>query len=167
MQAVIENTPVKHAAAAKRRGSYRLSLVPDGMRFVPLPSALGRGQTPKKATPAKVAHHVDKEEGEEETGMITVVQGDNNDKIYLEPTVERAALQPFRTPEQPSKKIMRNTSAVPRTRKMEIAHTPVRGPNSLRKALLMRSARKVLAGSESRAIEVCLCSVHSALSNLF
>ena len=142
MQAVIENTPVKRRQSTiePRRGSYRLSLVPEGKRFVPLPSNLGLPETPKKTVPVPESD----EEEEESEECVTVVEGDNNDRIYLEPV--SLSPKPFGTPQQQRHKMnVRHTDAVPRTRKTEMIQTPVKGPNSLRKALLMKSARKVLA----------------------
>ncbi|WWC97303.1 hypothetical protein V866_004182 [Kwoniella sp. B9012] len=227
----------------RRRASHRLSLVPEGKTFVPLSpiknrrhSTLGLGGmgTPAKAAAkSKLSEEVPQEQEEEENAeesVLDVANGDEGDKIYLEVneeenkenekpsgSIKRIHENPFMTPQQIRKAPLRNTSAVPRTRKMAgtepieakqvndkatspvskdsptpatppktprsvplpttgdtpynppvtpsskgVTSTPVparvalstpKGPATLRKALLLRSARKVWQESRASGVE--------------
>ncbi|WWD06077.1 hypothetical protein V865_004162 [Kwoniella europaea PYCC6329] len=227
----------------RRRASHRLSLVPEGKTFVPLSpiknrrhSTLGLGGmgTPAKAAAkSKLSEEVPQEQEEEENAeesVLDVANGDEGDKIYLEVneeenkeneepsgTIKPIHENPFMTPQQTRKAPLRNTSAVPRTRKMaatenieakqiddkstsqvskdspapatppktprsvplptagdtpynppatpssqKVSSTPVparvalstpKGPATLRKALLLRSARKVWQESRASGVE--------------
>ncbi|WVW81504.1 hypothetical protein I302_103498 [Kwoniella bestiolae CBS 10118] len=125
----------------RRRASHRLSLVPEGKTFVPLSpiknrrhSTLGLGGmgTPaKSASKSKLSEEVPQEQEEqEEEPAVDVANGDEGDKVYLEmneeknkeneePVVTNKPIHdnPFITPQQTRKAPLRNTSAVPRTRK--------------------------------------------------
>ncbi|OCF59896.1 hypothetical protein L486_02569 [Kwoniella mangroviensis CBS 10435] len=227
----------------RRRASHRLSLVPEGKTFVPLSpiknrrhSTLGLGGmgTPgKAAAKSKLSEEVPQEQEEEENAeesVLDVANGDEGDKIYLEVneeenkenenpsrSIKRIHENPFITPQQTRKAPLRNTSAVPRTKRMaatentepkqiddkstspvskdapapatppktprsvplpttgdtpynppatpsyqKVSSTPVparvalstpKGPATLRKALLLRSARKVWQESRASGVE--------------
>ncbi|WWD22333.1 hypothetical protein CI109_106824 [Kwoniella shandongensis] len=138
--------------SVRRRASHRLSLVPSGKTFVPLSPAKNRrhstlglggmGVTAKmgggKSKLSEEIHEeqseIDQEE-EAEQSVVDVTDGDEGDVVYLEVTDEPKEVadaiatpstihnNPFMTPQQTRKAPLRNTSAVPRTRKMNAPAT--------------------------------------------
>ncbi|WVQ94019.1 hypothetical protein IAU59_001097 [Kwoniella sp. CBS 9459] len=242
----IKWAPGSPAQGLRRRASHRLSLVPEGKTFVPLSPAknrrhstlgLGEMRTPAKtASKSKLSEEIPQEQGEEEEEVagepvIDMANGEEGDKVYIEMTEEEQDKEeevvqskpihknPFMTPQQTRKAPLRNTSAVPRTRKVanpnstsaseevapehqverasevdttpatppksprsvplpaamdtpynppatpasqKMSATPVparvalstpKGPATLRKALLLRSARKVWQESNEAGVE--------------
>ncbi|WVQ91375.1 hypothetical protein IAS59_005173 [Cryptococcus gattii] len=190
----------------RKRASHRMSLVPADKIFHPCSparnrrhSTLGLGDIKMKSSKSQLGQEVMMEEEQEDIdqSVIEVAEGEDGDKIYLEVTeeveekdeethepVSSVHSNPFLTPQQKAKAPLRNTSAVPRTRKLSAPEatedtangsaldkstppppspqknpqslpiTPVpipahvalstpKGPATLRKALLLRSARKV------------------------
>ncbi|KJE05707.1 hypothetical protein I311_00432 [Cryptococcus gattii NT-10] len=190
----------------RKRASHRMSLVPADKIFHPCSparnrrhSTLGLGDIKMKSSKSQLGQEVMTEEEQEDIdqSVIEVAEGEDGDKIYLEVTegveekdeethepVSSVHSNPFLTPQQKTKAPLRNTSAVPRTRKLpapettedtanrsaldkstppppspqenpqSLPITPVpvpahvalstpKGPATLRKALLLRSARKV------------------------
>ncbi|KAE8543058.1 hypothetical protein D1P53_000545 [Cryptococcus gattii VGV] len=190
----------------RKRASHRMSLVPADKIFHPCSparnrrhSTLGLGDIKMKSSKSQLGQEVMMEEEQEDIdqSVIEVAEGEDGDKIYLEVTeeveekdegtdepVSSIHNDPFLTPQQKAKAPLRNTSAVPRTRKLpapeitedsangsaldkstppppspqenpqSLSITPVpvpahvalstpKGPATLRKALLLRSARKV------------------------
>ncbi|KAK8845388.1 hypothetical protein IAR55_006101 [Kwoniella newhampshirensis] len=131
----------------RRRASHRLSLVPAGKSFMPLSPAKNRrhsslglggmGVTAKMSSnKSKLSEEIQEEEAnddneeEVEQSVVGVTNGDEGDMVYLEmneETKEEATTafepqaihnNPFMTPQQTRKAPLRNTSAVPRTRKI-------------------------------------------------
>ncbi|WWC57837.1 uncharacterized protein I303_100372 [Kwoniella dejecticola CBS 10117] len=237
----LESQPIPDSPSGskpRRRASHRLSLVPEGKTFVPLSPVKGRRQstlglggldTPAASrgnTKSKLSEQVIQEGAKDgEESNVDMANGDEGDKVYLEVNEEESndaeelhnqkAIHenPFMTPQLARKAPMRNTSAVPRTRKLpsaekedevpktnspvskespapatppktprsvplpesaetpynppvtpsaKAASTPVparvalstpKGPATLRKALLLRSARKVWQDSREAGVE--------------
>ncbi|WVQ76390.1 hypothetical protein IAR50_006056 [Cryptococcus sp. DSM 104548] len=199
---------------AKRRASYRMSLVPAGKNFVPFAlspaknrrhSTLGLGGMSEGVSGSKSKlgqeMHTEPDEDAEDT-PYEVTEGEEGDKIYIEAAeddedeeeIVTSAIQPnpFMTPQPKGKAPMRNTSAVPRTRTLptdkpldsstpppssphksprKLPTTPLpvpahvalstpKGPATLRKALLLRSARKVWHETHATGIDGAMQDGH-------
>ncbi|ODN75915.1 hypothetical protein L202_05900 [Cryptococcus amylolentus CBS 6039] len=203
---------------ARKRSSYRMSLVPAGTNFVPFAlspaknrrhstlglGGLGEGAGGSKSKLAQEMHAEAEEEAED--ALLAVTEGDGGDKIYIEAAEDEedeeetlsSAIQtnPFMTPQPKGKAPMRKTSAVPRTRtltdqaagnkpldistpppssphrsprKLPVTPVPVpahvalstpKGPATLRKALLLRSARKVWHETHATGIDGAMQDGH-------
>ncbi|OWZ56194.1 hypothetical protein J010_06094 [Cryptococcus neoformans] len=200
----------------RKRASHRMSLVPADKIFHPCSparnrrhSTLGLGNMKMGSNKSQLGQEVMMEEGEGDVdqSVIGVAEGEDGDKIYLEIAEEVEEKEernpepassidsnPFLTPQQKGKVPLRNTSAVPRTRKLSpettedsadkpaldksstpppssphqnpqsfpITPVPVpahvalstpKGPATLRKALLLRSARKVWQETHATGVD--------------
>lgn len=167
-----------------------MSIVGEGKRFIPTP-AKPKGLGLNGTTPAKAKEEESDNVQLEFDELMDVVRGDGGETIYIEKKAEESEDDepapkgnPFMTPQMKRNVEIRNTSAVPRTRKLEqppaeedeetdappavnaprsvplpsevpatpgpaplvparVAYSTPRGSNSLRKSLLVHSARKV------------------------
>ena len=167
------------AKPVRRRASHRMSLVPSNADFVPHSPAkarrhsLGNRGPSALSLPPSMPETVEEGVEADET-VVEVVRGDDGDQVFVERKDEshpsQQIQQPiynnaFMTPQQKQKAPLRNTSAVPRTRKMQtapstppkihasLALTTPRGSSSLRKSLLVHSARQTWKDTQSPGIE--------------
>lgn len=160
-------SPAKTATPIRRRASHRLSLVPAGKEFIPL--SPGGLRTPAKIgkTPAKSNLGLETITGDDAPQGIVVVEGEGGDRVYLEEkdvTCDAAAYE-----ESPPKNVHRTPRSIPLPPSSEtpyqaaptpepkitarVALATPKGSSSLRKSLLLHSARKVWETSRSTGVE--------------
>ena len=116
--------PTSIISTPKRRSSHRLSIVPADKTFTP------RTHTPNRPS-------------ELEEDAVNVVEGEGGDKLYVEVETETKEQEPPSTP-TPSSTIRPSA---------QVALTTPGKTDSLRKGLLLKSARKVWKDSQSPGID--------------
>ena len=168
------NTPTKGACSTplvtparsvRRRASHRLSLVPDGKTFEPqTPSSKNRR---KSVGPSKLSQHPEEQEQVE----VDVVEAEEGYKVYMEQTEEKeeqieaveekvSLTETTQRPVSDDQDILDQAASIApstpsKTARVtaQVALTTPRGSGSLRKSLLLKSARKAWKVTQSPGVE--------------